>query len=230
MRTCSRLPFLVAFVLLLAPPRAAYGDPITAVFTVDINQRYDSLTRRIEPFEAQFTLRMSFDPAAEQAPDPDIRTYGAVTFSPVPLPLRSPASELPTVFEYSFTQHFRAYDGPVFGWRVQSAAVAETHFGSADETYTRLVELDSTHRFTTMPVLSPETFPLHLGGPAAALERAVFAYSGTYRASGIFLESYSYWGTATLTGVETPVIPEPATLALVGGGLLMLVRRRTRVV
>jgi hypothetical protein len=221
-----RVPVVFAFVVLAAIPRFATADPIVAVFAVDINDRYNSLTQQIEWYDAQFTLRMSFDPANAQTLEPNLRTYGAVAFSPVPLPLLSPVAELPLVFDYSFSQHLRADDGPVFGWRVQSQAVAEKHFGSGEETYTRLVELTSLQRFTSMPVLSPETFALHLGGPTGPLERSSFGYRGTYNLSGTFVESYHYRGTATLTDIE--VVPEPATLALVGIGLLALTRRRKR--
>jgi hypothetical protein len=224
-----RTSFVVLAVLTVGtiPARA---DPITAIYDVQVLQR-DLLLGDPEPFSQQFELRMSFDPDASS----EANIYGPASFSSVPLTVPEvPADLLPLRQISGDTQH-RLSDGTVSA----GARQFEHSFVQNEQTQREYVQITRLIGiFASPPVtLTAENFPAHLGTKPLDSGNFFFTQWTCIGALGErcfddpsrYLKSYvEYSGIATLREVESPVVPEPATLALVGGGLALLAAKRRR--
>jgi len=228
------LPIVLATLTVGTIP--ARADPITAIYDVQILQR-QSLSAPAEPFSQQFELRMHFDPDAAS----EIHTYGPASFSSVPLTVPEPPADLLPLQRFGRTSHRVTDFGGVYGLLVVADAEEFIfNFVQNEQTQreyvlkTRLVGISASPPAT----LTPEDFPAHLGTVPLDSE---FNFSFThYRCEGalgehcfdfseLYLKSYvEYSGIATLRDVESPVVPEPATFLLVGGGLATLRRLSPR--
>ena len=225
---CTLLVVLAALTVWTIPARA---DPITAIYDVQVFQRVSS---RVEPFSQQFELRMTFDPDAGRD---QFNIYGPVSFSSVPLTVTEPPADLLPLQRFGRTQH-TVFDGDPL-----------TVVASAEEFIFNFVENEQTRReyvlktrligiFASPPLtLTSENFPAHLG--TKPLDSGNFFFTQWMCAGALgercfddpsrYLKSYvEYSGIATLREVQSPVVPEPTTFLLVGGGLVMLRRLSPR--
>ena len=176
-----------------------------------------------EPSSQDFTLVLTFDPALGGA-----RSYGPPSFSPVPLPGIAPPADLPLTTN-RFTAHGTFAENP-FGASNLFASATESRIDqSADWDYfshTRLIS--NIPPGGVVPDFTAATFPDHLvlGSPFN------FDYGTTLfetRPAIRLVGDLQYRGFASLVDVSVAdPIPEPATLALVGCGLLLLARSRGR--
>lgn len=217
----SMLSMALAFVCCTAP---AMADPVTAIYRVNVLERMTWESNPIwHPFLQEFTLYMTFDPA--NAGD---RTYGPVWFSTVPLPGVSPPAGL-SLTTNRYTAHGRFDENP-YGPLNLFASATQYEFGSnAEWTYFR-----NTRLITNVPTgdasleFTAETFPAHLvlGPYNFDYGTSLFGHPAGSRPP----ETFDYRGLATLLEVTpTAPIPEPTTLALIGGALgIVACRRRAR--
>ena len=223
-RRCT-FPFLMAVLTVGTVP--ARADPITAVFDVVVKERESRITFTTEPFERSFTLFMTLDPARPSPSSP----YGPPTFSPVPLPGPSAPSGLELTTSY-FLQHHTGGEE-----RGEFEVLADVHVDQSvvlpgrSGFFSQTTELRSSFDAPPSEPITLETFPLHLSTPG--LPEHNFTYEvllGFAGPTGLSYtpDSYQYRGRATLREIQAPVVPEPATLALVGGGLELLAAKRQR--
>lgn len=233
----SRVLLTPAFVLLLIGATEAGADPITALYSVQVFERsfrQDAEPTVIEPFDQQFTLTMTFDPAGATGPF----GYGPAAFSLVPLAIPAPPADLPLA-SFGSTTHIGTEEGGFFA-RAEGGIFGSGVVGGTFTVYDAMVRLSSSLGAASPAVtIAPGTFPVHLG--LAGQDPFNFIYSSCLgigpfppgadsctdtRQAGTRIVSYR--GTATLNDVNVPAIPEPMTLALVGSGLAMLGRCRKR--
>jgi PEP-CTERM putative exosortase interaction domain len=223
---------LTAAIALLLWTTPAAADPISVLFDVQVFERLTGLLSPFEPYDQRFSLRLTYDPALGSGTD-----YGPASFSPgifeVPLPLPSVPPGL-SLSSSSFTSHSVTHgDGTRYN-ATAAASVGGSIIGQSK--YNAFLILENS-RPETNPVITPETFPAHLGLPLGPFGQFNFqygacaVYGNPHPEVGCFGSSFQlafYHGRATLTTVESPAVPEPATLALVGGGLAILASRRRR--
>jgi hypothetical protein len=220
---------LVALTVWTVPARA---EPITAVFDVTTSRRTSVVTGLTEIFEQSFTLFMTLDPAEPLPGSP----YGPITFSPVPLPGPSAPSGLEN---FSTFQH--SFHGPgLLGGEEEEGNIAVDLFaraifgqsgffpGGTGEFATGVQLVSYVENVSPLPTFTPGTFPAHLG--LLGDNRFNFEYFAELRRpfAPFSPDSYGYLGRATFREVQAPVVPEPATVALVGGGLALLAATRQR--
>src|SRR4029450_2581264 len=102
--------------------------------------------------------------------------------------------------------------------------------GGATTSYFRFVNLGFQPTVPEGSVLSPDNFPIHLGLSDVSGTNFLFNGCVGQRGSCSPLDGNDTGafdrGVATLTGVQAPVIPEPATIILVTTGIGILARRR----
>ena len=218
----------------------ASAEPITAVYDVQLFERFlrqDAGPGVMEPFDQHFTLSMTIDPASAV---PGAGVYGMPSFSAVPLSVPRPPDDL-VLSSSGSTTHI-----PTSGGAFARANASKFASGTIDGNlvvYSVGLQLGGPIPVGTEPsIATAETFPLHLDlarlgsfGPynfsySACLGLGPFPPSADSctDARGVGSRMVTYLGTATLSSVELEPIPEPATLALVGSGLALLVRRTHR--
>jgi hypothetical protein len=215
MTILARLAVAVALIVGCCIHTVA-AEPILAVYHVQVSERMTWESNPIwEPFFQEFSLLMRFDPALGGD-----RTYGPVSFSEVPLPDVPAPGEVAT---NSSTSHGQFEENP-FGATNLFASAAENQIGMEGGTYFRTTRLISNVPVDFTPVFSPDTFPAHL-----VLGAPNFDYGTSLFRTGLTPVTLNYRGVATLLAINPPEpIPEPATVLLVGGGLVALARRRLR--
>jgi hypothetical protein len=212
--TRSLLP---AAMMLLCSGLSAAADPIVAIYDVRVTERRTGESFDFLPFERQFTLRLTFDPAIRGQGD-----YGPARFSPLPLPSIAPPPGLP-LETFGATGHGSGEDENPFNL---FATAIETQFHAGPTfSFNRSTRLLTNMRVgEPRPPFSVETFPAHL-----VLAPINFFHSASLRMTQTsqLVGSVQYRGSATLLSVNpAQPIPEPGTLALVGTGVLLLARRR----
>jgi hypothetical protein len=208
----------------------ASGEPITAVFDVRVFLRQAILPTgsTTEPFHQEFPLTLTYDPA-QALETLRFGPYGLPSFSPVPLEGATAPGFVPLS---GFTQ------SQIFGSaRLVVAAQASRSLVTADAQFLEAVTLSNSgavSAFASLPPLTAQTFPSYLGLQAPGTVVPNFSFISSLLAVSPVppqfrvVENYTYLGTATLRQVDPPIIPEPATLALVGGGLALMARRGWR--
>jgi hypothetical protein len=222
MRLRFRLALWSALVFAFAISSAT-ADPIIVVYHVQVTERMTWASNPIwEPFPQEFTLQMTFDPA-----NASFDSYGPVWFSPIPLPGVSPPPDL-TLTTNRYTAHGTFEENPYGSWNLFASATVYEYGWNAEWSYFRNTRLISNvPPGGWSPVFTPETFPGHL-----VLGPYNFDYGTSLFGSppgSRTPETLSYRGFATLVDVHTAEpIPEPGTLALLGGGLAILARTRRR--
>ena len=228
-----------AFLLILALSacsRSVAAEPITAVYEVQIFERFSRVgppsPGLTEPFTQQFLLAMTFDPAAV----PGSGVYGRPVFSPVPLEIPSAPPGM-TLNEFGSTTHIATELGG-FVARAQSRMFGNLNVDGNPMVYDVAVTLTGSLPSSTPPVpTTAETVPIHLTLGSSFTN---FVYSSCLGigpfgggadsctdAQGAATRIVRYSGRLTLLETTPEVIPEPATLALVASGLLILSRRRS---
>ena len=221
MRLNRRSTFAFMLLALSAGTVPARADPITAVFDVTVMERRNLITEAIEPFERSFALFMTLDPARPQP----FSAYGPVTFSPVPLgPSAPPGIEL--------TNTYLSRHGSIIEEEFEADQLAEARqiqrgsFPSGS--FQREVQLlNRISNVSPLPAFTPQTFPEHLS--ALGEREHNFLFEAFLVQNGQPFDSgYQFVGRATFRDFQAPVVPEPATLALVGGGLALLAAKRHR--
>ncbi len=226
---CRRGIVGIALVIVGIVSTSAAAEPITAIYDVNIVQRYDYNTESYESFSQQFSLRLTFDPAAAT----EGSSYGAPTFSHVPLTTVEPppGAQLTTS---RWTNHHAELDPDAADGTYRQYAIAGMVTGAPDDRFYRVLTLESfVVGLASRPTVSAATFPIHLGmngGQANLLNGYGNFLFAAYRRTGDDFSSRvgsAYWGDALLRQVESPV-PEPGTCLLVTGGLAVLARRRHR--
>lgn len=222
--------FSIAFRVLLAGAllisihlSTASADPITGIYQIHVFERLvqpagsEEFVR--EPFEQQFALILTIDTSSGSEPRPGVRIFGSATFSSVPLEPILGAPNLP--FQPGTAASFFVGIG-----RLLSA----TSFASTfDPVFFRRavglsVTIPASESGAVPEVTDARMFLMLLGqdfgGPA-------FSYDGETEDGRI-----RFQGNATLLRIEPAItpdpIPEPATIALVGSGLLLVLRRSPR--
>lgn len=217
-------------VMLAGSALAASAEPITAVFDVRVFLRQtifpDSSTT--EPFHREFSLTLTYDPA-QALETLAFGPYGLPSFSPVPLEGAPAPGFVP---RSGFTQS-QIFPTGTLVVRAQSSQTLVT----ADMQFFESVSIGNSGNvsaFASLPPLTALTFPAYLGLQAPGTVVPNFGFISSLLAVGAddprlrIVESYTYLGTATLSPVDAPIVPEPATLALVGGGLALMARRGWR--
>ena len=234
MLAAKRITFLILTLTVCSTPAAA--EPITAVYDVQIFERFSragpppGLT---EPFTQQFLLSMTFDPASA----PGSGVYGRPVFSPVPLEIPSAPSGM-QLNEFGSTTHIATELGGFFA-RAQSGMFGSLNVAGNPTVYDVGLTLTGSLPSSTPPVpTTADTFPIHL---TLGSSFSNFVYSSCLGvgpfgagadsctdAQGAATRIVRYSGRLTLLETTPEVIPEPATLALVATGLVILSRRRSR--
>lgn len=232
----STFPFMLAALTLGTFP--ARADPITAVYDVQVLERSFGQGGEIggEEFHRQFTLSMTFDPANGTSTS----TYGPVSFSSVPLPIPSPPADL-VLRSGSGTTHEGSPEGGFFA-RATAGISGGRRVAGIDTIYSvELRLLSAMDGGSQAALISPETFPIHLGTLGNPFQEFNFFYSACL-GIGPFPPSadsctdaqtagsshVTYLGRATLSDGDVPPIPEPATVVLVGSGLAIAARCKQR--
>lgn len=230
-----RIALVILAVSVYYRPVAA--EPITAIYEVQIFERFSRIgppsPGMTEPFTQQFLLSMTFDPAAA----PGSGVYGRPVFWPVPLAIPPSPSGLP-LMEFGSTTHMATASGGFFA-RAQSSVFGSFNDGGNPTVYDIVLTLTGSLLASTPPAsTTPETFPVHL---TLGSGFSNFVYSSCLGvgpfgpgadscsdAQGAATRIVRYSGRLTLLETTPAVIPEPATLALVGTGLVLLSRRKSR--
>lgn len=214
----------------------ASAEPITASYVIQLSER-QSFTNGVwttEPLKEQLALRLTIDPDRAS----ESQQYGPASFSPVPFETIPPPEGVLPLSTDSFTGQSVFGSPPSL---INSYAAEGTGIVSAYEPtpmhYHRGMDIWASGS-EVPPVLNAETFLMLLGGSNSG--RADFRYLN-WRCVGrtdyetCFEPGFlggawlQYNGTAVFQQIESPVVPEPTTIALVGGGLLLFARRlRTR--
>lgn len=230
----KKLRVLVAMTALSTLAGAADADPVTAVYQINVIQRWNFQQQVLEPFSSSFELSLSFDASSSLTTGTDGATleYGAPTFSSVPddLVVAERPAGLTTVDMTFVRDEWWTSDG---GYRRQSVARSEVVDDSLVGNLYRagtMLTVPSLELFSSPPELTTASM---LENFATSLT-TTFLYTG-YAASGsgadrtFAANSFQYQGFATLVRFDVPEpIPEPGTIVLLGSGLGLVARKWRR--
>jgi hypothetical protein len=221
-------PFILAALTYGTLPVRA--DPITALYDVRVLERSfgQGGETGTDEFHRQFTLSMTFDPANAISPS----TYGPASFSSVPLQIPSPPADL-VLDSGSGTTHRSTPEGGFFA-QATAGIFGGRRVADIDTIYfVEIRLLGATDRGSQAALITPETFPIHLG----ALGENPFPIFNFFYSSCLGIGPFppsadsctdaqtagsshvTYFGRATLRDVDVPPVPEPTTVVLVGSGL-----------
>jgi hypothetical protein len=209
----------ITFALLLLSAAAASAEPIAVTYRIDVFKlcQYAGTTQTCADYHSSFPLTLSFDSqiTLEHGDDLDrTRFYGAPFVSDVPLPLRRDFPPLDLTLRQA-AERARFSAGV---WLRESSVLIRYGVSHGGSDYYRDFSLIANDAYDSVPDLNAETFAQFLG--TAAFRQFAIADS-VELASGGF-EQLAYYGHVSL---NTTVTPEPASMTLLGTGLLILVRR-----
>jgi hypothetical protein len=220
----------------VSPARA---EPITASYLIQLTERlsFANGVWTTEPLNEQLALRLTIDPDRAS----ESQQYGPASFSPVPFETLAPPEGLLPLSTDSHTVHWVI---DLFPYPSRTGAYADegtdivSVYQPTPMHYHRGIGIWAYGWSEVPPMLNAETFLMSLGGSNGG--PADFRYLN-WRCVGrtdyetCFEPGFpggtwlQYNGTSVFQEIESPVVPEPTTIALVGGGLLMFARRlRTR--
>jgi hypothetical protein len=224
---------VVILVSLAVAPDAARADPLTVSFRVQNIGRCEGENCGASlGIGDPFILTMSFDSAItrqEASSTHVLVEYGPPTFSRVPLPLDVPIPLTDSL--RSTIEEASLFSDPRLHWFHGATALHEMT-GATDELSYRLelfVSGFDIHPPSDRPELSPASFVALLGGAGSGggvPPRSGFLYSLEWRnrTTGLFVGREG-WASSDVSLAGQNPIPEPGTLALVGGGLVLFLKR-----
>jgi len=231
--------FFSVLLTVFATSRTARADPIEATYEISIYERFQFGTNEVIPFFSTFPFTVEFSRASTANADMTFREYlGPYAFSPLPSELiivtpPPPAGQVHFVGEGSFEES----DGM---HRRQSYMDLRQFHNFARRNYSAGMILQNvSQRFVTPPTLSTSSFLEYLGADGSSFSYYGWSLIFTPEGKPDFWadNSFQYNGTARLLSYSIPggelppilhPVPEPATIALVSGGLLGLLGQRRR--
>jgi hypothetical protein len=219
-------------VVLLLTPIAAYADPITFRYRIDVTSRctasFEGGGLECLPFSATFPLSMRFEPIATAVTESENsarRWYAAPSFSAIPL-------ERPDVFLGADVAGYTAQGwttgrdepGPQ-EWQVFADALQQAILLDGDREYLWFTRLNGVAYEPELPGLTPESLGAILG--TADSTQFEYQFSVRDRPSGVYSDLLLYVGTVALE--DTPAaVPEPTSMLLLASGLAFIGIQRWR--
>jgi hypothetical protein len=221
----SRISFLavVALVWVSSTVRAA-AAPITLAYRVEIAQRVDRLDFSTEFLSLVFPLTMTFDDqvtfagtGAASGTDFVLTRFGQPLFSAVPLPGPGPLLT-PSSPGESFDQgESSPSSGTSWRWGASQSEVA-----GSGQTF---LELSGSVTWPSPSALVQPDLASYLQGMTTMPLDVHYVTQFTDEYGHLVSGSAEYIGTASFVP-DSPAVPEPATVLLLGAGLAAFAARR----